>query len=714
LGDVSPGQELDDEKIKFEAQPDLETTQRVFKRTLTTLKSFIEEHGKPSVAVVSGDLTYRARTKGFKEFAKLLTDRAEVLPDDPSRIVVVPGNHDVVWDEPPGDPKRYAGFLNATRQLGCTTPLLDGVDFAADDEDGNLTTEGTERPHLVSDEDLLVVPLNTSNYCGMLGTIRDGWTEDEWRSALKPLKGKTGDAMEQVKKLRQHDVARVSLGQIAALGRLFDATGEPRARSGDRRVRVAVLHHQLLPVSTREERKPFESLVNLGLVRQTLRDYGVDLVLHGHKHESGLYWDAVGPGDGQLDAPLRLMLVIASPGHFKVDEPAMRALTLTGNQRARNLRVTTFMGSTPSRKHATVDDEQQAPLWLGEMSSESPERTTIRAVTAHAAYARLRSAFELRDGQPLTHLVCHVDNAGDAGALPPDYPEVGFDDPQEWFTQLVAWWQLDRSELVARGITPFNHGERIYRRWGNQVERAIRLLNKRDDSSRALVQLVDPRETGRYANDERSATTGTFPAFALAEFTIAKRDGRRHLDCFAYFRKQEMQYWWPVNLAELSLLQEMVRTGLKNSALPGRVVTFTAIALWDDALPGVAVPELDRLVEDRDRGWTLAAALAFPETAAEEAEADWRRLLADLAGSGRKAPPRPAAGVEVLLEDIVRFERLSDSRALETARVALEGLLKRYEALGEGELNESAADLLREEAAKLRGAVQDALGESAS
>ncbi|MGO9900913.1 MAG: hypothetical protein ACLP0J_14755, partial [Solirubrobacteraceae bacterium] len=40
-----------------------------------------------------------------------------------------------------------------------------------------------------------------------------------------------------------------------------------------------------------------------------------------------------------------------------------------------------------------------------------------------------------------------------------DWPEVGS----------VDWWQRERSELIARDLLPFNHGERIYRRWGDQV-----------------------------------------------------------------------------------------------------------------------------------------------------------------------------------------------------------------------------------------------------
>ena len=90
LGKSSPGQLLDDEKEVFEGQPDLQTTQDVFKRTLKTLESFVTMHGKPEAVVVSGDLAYRADESGFAAFVSLLGERGDILPDDRSRIVVYP------------------------------------------------------------------------------------------------------------------------------------------------------------------------------------------------------------------------------------------------------------------------------------------------------------------------------------------------------------------------------------------------------------------------------------------------------------------------------------------------------------------------------------------------------------------------------------------------------------------------------------------------
>lgn len=711
LGPVSAGQALDDEKVKLEGQPDLETTQRVFKRTLARLDKFVAKHGKPSVVAISGDLTSHAAPKGFSQFAGLLHEHRDLLPDR-AKVVVVPGNHDVVWDETPGSPERYEGFLSATREEGCVTPLIDGVDFAADDDSGTLFSGVVPERHVARTKDLLVVPFNSSNYCGELVNLRDAWDQEQWNAALAPLRDGCEEALKQVKRLRQHDIARVSRGQIEAIGRLFDRLSEERERGGDERVRVAVLHHQLLPVSAREERKAFESLMNLGLVRRTLAAYGFDLVLHGHKHESSLYWELPSPHSSDLSVPARRMLVIASPGHFDDGAPTMRALFLEGNRRGRNLRVRTLLGAASGERKLNEADDQAVPLWLGAMDAETKTRTTIHAPTAHVAYGRIRARFELDRSAEIGNFVCQVEDPRDAMELPLDYPATGYDDPQRWFTELVGWWQRERSELVARGLVSFNHGERIRTRWGNQVARAVKQLNTREDSSRALISLIHPAETGRYDRDERRVEEGgTYPAFALAEFSVRHVGNRRYLDCFAWFRKQEMQYWWPVNLAEVAMLQESVRKEIEKPAHTGRIVTFSAIALWKDALPRVAVPEADRLIEQPDRLWRLAAALAFPTTADREVRSDWRTILADLRGGARKQPPRPTEGINALREELDRFAGLPQSQSLDSILAALRGLLNQYAAsVNQETLNPATAGLIRERCDDVQAAVEAAIG----
>lgn len=705
LGDVSPGQSLTDEKVVIQGQRDLETTQTVFTRTLARLRSYVDEHGRPDAVAVSGDLTYRSRASGFDAFIKLLANSKDVFPEQ-TRIVVVPGNHDVVWDELPGKPARYTGFLRATREHGCATPIIDGLDFNVDT--AKLKPVATKHPHVVETDDFLIVPINSSNFCGTFVDLRDRWTKQQWERKLKPLGPALKEALEQLDFLRQHDMARVSLAQIEALGALFDKLHLSRTRD-DNRVRVAVIHHQLLPLSTREERKSFESLVNLGLIRQTLREYEFDVVLHGHKHEQALYWDFVRRDSDPIDEPARRVLVIASPGDFDVGQPTMRALHLEGNPRARNLRIVTFEGSAPQTRKARFDAGLVVPLWRGPMEVESKERSLVRGASSSSAYGRVRALFEQDGRREMRNLVCQIDDPKGTDELPADYPVGIGDDRNAWFRDLVEWWQLDRSELVDRRILLFNHGERIYRRFDDQVDRAIRVLDQRASSSRAIIALIDPRETGRYERDSRELETGSYPAFALAEFGLVSRAGRRELDCFGYFRKQEMQYWWAINVAELALLQAKVCAGMRRAPRAGRIVTFSAIALWKETLPRVAVPELDRLVDSPSRLAAMAAAVVFPGKGGDEGRRDWGRVLAELGGKGRDKPPRPTLGHIRLKAEIERFRALSDSSTAKTVSKRLDELCHRYEALEGQDLNAAGVTMIRQSVNKLRASVEAAL-----
>lgn len=696
LGDISPGQSLDDDKLEI-AREDLETTQHVFRRTLDGLASFVDQHGRPTAAVFSGDLAYQADKSGFDAFGELLRDASALLPAQRKRIVVVPGNHDVVWDTDAGSKARYAGFLRATRARGCTTPLLDGIDFSTRANEPISVADTTR--HLVVDDDMIIVPINSSNYCGTTPGVRGGYKPSEWDRAFAKVQAfaaqtKDEDAAKEhkafaerlqreIQRLRRHDIARVSRRQLLAVAELLRSAGLPTQRqSGDHRLRIAVLHHQLLPVSTREEWKTFESIINLGLLREQLVTFGFDLVLHGHKHAGHVYWDhATGPN--QVLKPDRRMLVIAGPGHFQVGQPVLRALMLEGPRAARNVRVRTFAGLDAGAGTPAATDEV-LPLWRAQMDAEATRAPALRGATAHDVYSRLCAHFEHGDIDSARNVVCDIATSDGADILPPDYPPTGRHDAQTWFEEIVGWWQKPRSILVP-DIIGFNHGERIYTRWGDQVARAALSLDTRKESSRSLIALISPKETGRYTDDGRPIDTGTYPAFAMAEFMLAERDGQTYLDCTATFRKQEMRYWWPINVAEIAALQRAVIDHMESKPVPrpGAIVTISNIALYRDKLPRVAVLELDRLVEEPANIWALAQAVVAPDTAEAATRARWRHILEEL-GRTPESPPIPKIGHHDVLEALERAVALKPSAKARTVTNRLADLVAIYDGVDAG------------------------------
>lgn len=708
LSDRGAEEVLDDDKVEL-PQPDLETVARVLRRTLSSLERFVALNGSPEAVVISGDLTSRADETGFQAFSDLIAEHPEIFPEDSTRVVVVPGNHDVDWSYPAGDPGRYAGFLRATRDKGFSTPPLDGVDFAPDDETG--APIGSASPHVLRTETFVVVPINSSNWCGTAASPRGGWTPEQWDAALADLDALTRENVTaELRRLTHHDIARVSRPQVAALERHLASSASSASLAADgARVRVATLHHQLLPVSTKEERKPFEALMNLGLVREILREFDIDVVLHGHKHENGIYWDAT---ESATTSAGKRVLVISAPGRFAEGAPVLRAIEATGSSAARSLRISTFLGPRRVGQNPVIEkDPLIVPLWLEEMRGEVTPPHFVRGKDVHVAYARLQGLADLCGADPqLRNLVCQIDNPANAHTPPPEYPEGT---NTEWFTEMVDWWQRPRSELVEQGVLEFNHGVRIHRQWGDQIDRAARLLRERSTSSRALVQLVGPDETGRYVGDQRDIHRGPFPAFVLAEFSLSEHGGETVLDCFGYFRKQELRYWWPVNVGELAHLQAQVRE-LLDEPRPslGRIVTFSAIALWQSVLPRVAVPEIDRLVDEPERLWGLAAAVTRRAAATEQAKRDWKAVLDDLDKIGDASQAlerRPRIGLEQLATQIERARGLSGKApsAVETAVRTLDQQLK---SRADKTLNSAAAGLVKRDVHSLRVAVEDVLG----
>jgi 3',5'-cyclic AMP phosphodiesterase CpdA len=223
LGEADVWERKTDDKAGL-VPPDENTRLSVIKTSLKAVKRYLDKMGlELDALLVSGDITSQHDTSGFRRFGTLL-DEVALAPLD--RIVAVPGNHDVDWQKEPGTAEKYAAFLQHTRAQGMRTPLCDGVDFTGDPADCEAD------PVLVLD-DCVLVAVNSANWCGVkLGTPR--------------------------RSRHVYDVARVSEAQ---LDRLTDTL---RAHDTSELVRMAILHHHLLPVTEDEEVKHFESFNRSG------------------------------------------------------------------------------------------------------------------------------------------------------------------------------------------------------------------------------------------------------------------------------------------------------------------------------------------------------------------------------------------------------------------------------------------------------------------
>ncbi|MDP9136393.1 MAG: metallophosphoesterase [Actinomycetota bacterium] len=716
LGKPERWQYLGDDKLNLFGK---RTTQDVLKDTLKAFGNSPEAENVDAV-VLSGDVTNRARDDGYKELQSL----QKLLPVDSSKIVVVPGNHDVVWDSPEGSETRYASWRKYVRAAGYVTPLLDGIDFKAD---GALEPPSADRMPVLEGNDFVIVALNSSNFCGVV----EGATGIDWDKALK-YKVRQRDAIKRaIKGLRQHDVPRISTDQMRALVDFLRAKDplllEPES---DPRIRIAVLHHHLLPVSTSEEVKTFESIVNLGEVRLFLRNLGFHVVLHGHKHQPALYFDYQAPYDAPLGPGQRRTAVAAAPGLFDRGKLTMRVLDF--HPRAESPR-----GARPQEASAPLldirDVEGLAPsdrfkfakartvdLWRSDMETEEGPFVAIYGDSREDVYERLQSTFErYGPGAELSNVLCVVRSpqSADESTLPSGYPPVDDSDEADWFRSMVDWWQKADSEVLGRSkATAFNHGQRIFGpgwnpesdgKGSNAVTRAADVLHAEPDTTRAIAVLVDPRtEAGRLDTE--------FPAFVVVQLRLVPVGDGMRLDCLGYFRKQDVRHWWPVNVAELARIQRQVQEllgGKGTLAERGHIITFAATALVDGTLPSLNIARIDRAVDDVDgraKILRMAYAIFHPEEPGGDQAGDlWREMFADLyppadgSGTGRKVA---SVGIDELLTRLkdLRYV-ISDSRGDAVIKL-VESMRTSFRAIDEvpgADLRADLFDALNNDAAAL-------------
>jgi 3',5'-cyclic AMP phosphodiesterase CpdA len=694
LGKPEEWQRLGDDKSKLFRQG-LATTQDVLKDTLRAFTASLGADRLDAI-VLSGDITNKAREDGYEKLDELIG----ILPVDKSRVVVVPGNHDVVWDSPEGSAERYKCWHRYVRQAGYVTPLLDGYDF---EPDGSLKKGMEHQGPVLVDEGFVVVALNSSNFCG---AIEDA-TKVKWDKVGRYSLRNRDEIKKGIKRLRQHDAARISPEQLRALTEFLRDEHPDLLDPDDQRIRIAVLHHHLLPVSQSEEVKTFESIVNLAEVRTFLANLGIHVVLHGHKHHPALYYDYKALGDRPL-GPQRRTVVVGGPGLFNYGASTFRILDF--QQRAHHER-----GNRPWTAGApTLDIEEvnglgaaarfraagitRVDLWRSDMEMTGGPFTAIYGDTREEVYERLQSTFDkIPPGKEIGPVLCVVrtPQPDDESTVPAGYPPVDGSESSEWFKSMVEWWQMAESEVLGRSkATAFNHGQRIYGKdWNpgdaDAVQRAADLLHDDPETTRSLAILVDPRrEAGR---DELDGNHVEFPCLVTVQLRLVEHEGGRRLDCLGYFRKQDIRHWWPVNVAELARIQRRALERLGEHDLQakrGHIVTFAAAALVDETLPSLKLARIDRLV-DEEKGKQKILKMAYgvfhPKEPGGDAARDlWKEMFEDLRpvqDGSRRSVKAAAVGLKELLVRLKDLEAVTATGAGDTVLKHVKAIGKTFEAL---------------------------------
>jgi hypothetical protein len=643
-------------------------------------------------AVISGDIPWKNQQEGWEALANVLAplEEAGKLPA-PDHIVATPGNHDVEWRLAVDDTAHYDKFIQFVRDKGYITPLLDRREV---EHDGSLVAADPSRHFLFDAElGLAIVPVNTSHYCGVHEPLKL-LSEDGLDDILGKLEADEAQRLrDELLEQRLFDIPRVSDQQLQALDQLIRThlTDAIQLSGRDERdiLRVAVMHHHTLPVTLSEELKAFESLTNLGKVRQFLRDKRFRLLLHGHKHAAGIYWDRIHREGASLQDPDWNLLVVSGStlgSQREGQEELARFLDIQSDRRNRSVTITRLPLIPVGGAIPEPLSEEQASIWGVEMRAP-PTASIITGHDANEVYQRVQALFApLAANEAVRNLVCEISSRERAEQLPDGYPDdvpgESLAERQAWFAEMVQWWQRKETRLLAH--LHFTHGQRLHEYGENRVDQikaAVQLLQNEPGSSRAVITLIDPNQ------DKPPDNRSRFPAFSLVHLAIRTTAAQvAHLDCFGFFRKQEMRFWWPINVAELQRIQEDVLKKLSRPDLrPGSIITYSAFAHVDTAVPDVNVTAIDRLADDGDRGIeVMAYFMAHPEEVdADAARADWRRVLDDLEPKDETAP-RPVLGLRLLRERLDWLQGASAPGRVNDVHSLVVKLENDYAALGAG------------------------------
>lgn len=184
------------------------------------LSSLLAKAGRDAFVVFSGDVSFRGSKQGYSEALEALQPALNRFGINRSKVVVCPGNHDIV-------------------KSTTAWSLFEAFDsWSAEMRSDKRCTFSTESCRLLSDGEADVLVINSAYH----GHIGYGLVD-----------------VEQMDK---------TLGQI-----------EPTKQQG--RPRIAVLHHHLIPYSGLGDESTTRNSYD---VLKRLVKYDFSLVLHGHQH----------------------------------------------------------------------------------------------------------------------------------------------------------------------------------------------------------------------------------------------------------------------------------------------------------------------------------------------------------------------------------------------------------------------------------------------
>jgi len=302
-------------------------------------RKFVERLGEylralsqpPHLVCVTGDITNRGDRDGFADFLTWVEPLIDggFLPQQ-ERFLITAGNHDVkrmAKDEQ----DRFADFYRLARAFPHayvpghdpvlpTVPQFDRTCAVS----GGITTRQafgkvdvlSSAPYLYDrDARLFVFAFNSSLACGVYPSESTAILNEidralELADAGSPLKRKLEELRARAANDLLVDAGLVGDEQLQYFERLMRTVRSALGKDWRQVTKVALLHHHVNPIWRQQlELKPFEMIIDAAQVKETLTEFGFDVVLHGHKHQNGVSVDTtvVPASDGRSHDPIGIV-----------------------------------------------------------------------------------------------------------------------------------------------------------------------------------------------------------------------------------------------------------------------------------------------------------------------------------------------------------------------------------------------------------------------
>ena len=511
---------------RIDPKKDIGITSSQEKEFFEVLKKYLSEKDKVNLFVVSGDIINGWDRNAQKLFSEEFISLIQRYGYDEKNIMVVPGNHDVLKGSKISSKERYDEFLNAWE--GCNLPYLDGIYKTSD---------------IVLDEInmMMIIPLNTSNWSQV--RIKLSETMENHISSLE------GELKKEFEKQFTYDAAYISEEQLVQLEQKIK-----KIFNHEKYNKVIVQHHHLVAVDDSVEVKEMSDILNSEDLKIFIKKFNIKVLLHGHKHKGRTFYEYL----NKDTIPYKLLVSSSTninKNHFftVLDFNTLDVNISTYNRECKTMNKETFsIYDKFQTEHTIVIEDDNITNLYNKLCNSA--KNTIN-----------------KNKQFICHLNLH-NYKDDKYPIPIMYEDP--DDQKQYEYEIekhVKWWQ--QSSSIYSDEIPL-HGVRLKKYSGhiNQLKSIKNEIIKNEFTSRGIATLLEP--TKDFVNSKEKAE---YPSFINCQFIVREEGGIKYLDIVAYYRVQEMRYWWPLNIAELFRLLKDMNEELGESYEVGKITTIASL-----------------------------------------------------------------------------------------------------------------------------------------